>query len=459
MKKSLKYITQETKNILKLKTILKDYPRLTFKDDVDIIISKAIEIEKEKSSSLFNRIKKTIKKIKEKIIYIRNFKFKLKPALISITIIALLFTAGIFFILPLNREKIHIVKAHNNAFINGKKVLSNNIYEYDLKNKMDIKMLDGEMTLQIGNKSLVTIKKDTEIILKKNHNFIIDLKKGEIICKVKESDLRNKLIIRTGNAKFTIVGTIFGIKNRNDIVNLKVKEGKIELDYLNNSYFISANEMAQIKNNKVIHKEIHGDLISYLNIIEKTDFINNFSKTKNLYINSFPENSRIYKNGMAIGKTPLLLILEPDTKDNYVIYSEKFNLAEINFNKTTNNKVLYKLKRMTTSDLLWKYEFTGNLSPNPIRINNYLIVPGADGTIYKFDYVKKEIIWQFKTGIQIATTPLFYNNKIYVNSKEGFFYSLDFNSGKLIWKREIGRMVNSKPIINNGKIFLGNRKG
>ena len=446
---------REIKKILKIKAVLIDSPKITFKDKVDIIISKAIEKER---SSLFNQLKKLAKKINKKIIYIRNFKFKLRPALISATIMALLLV-GIIHILPLKQDDIHIIRAYNNAFINGKKVLSSKINKYDLQNKTDIKVLDGEMTMQIGNKCLISIKKDSEFIIRKNDNFIIDLKTGEIICIVKESALRNRLIIRTGNAKFTVKGTIFSIKNRNNIIDLKVEEGEVKLDLLNNSYSILPNKMVQIKNNKVTHKKVYAP-ISGLSTLEKENFINNFSKANSLYIDSCPENSRIYKNGMVIVKTPILLTLMPDTKDNYVIYSKGFNPAEINLDEITKNNLSYKLKKMTSSDLLWKYEFTCNLFANPVRINNYLINPGADGTICKYNLEKKEIIWQFKkTGIRIDTTPIFYNNKIYVNSKEGFLYSLDFKSGDRIWKRKIGRLVSSMPFIDKGKIFLGNSNG
>ncbi len=77
----------------------------------------------------------------------------------------------------------------------------------------------------------------------------------------------------------------------------------------------------------------------------------------------------------------------------------------------------------------------------------FLFLPTVNGTIVKFDLVKKEVVWRFDTKGKIKNFIVFNDKKVFAGNLNGTVYCLNINDGKLVWKTETGGVINATPLL------------
>lgn len=87
--------------------------------------------------------------------------------------------------------------------------------------------------------------------------------------------------------------------------------------------------------------------------------------------------------------------------------------------------------------------FEGGISVRDV----YLFASTENGTVIKFDLVKKQIAWRFETNGKIKNFIVFNDKKLFAGNLNGTVYCLNINDGKPVWKTETGGLINSTPLL------------
>lgn len=108
----------------------------------------------------------------------------------------------------------------------------------------------------------------------------------------------------------------------------------------------------------------------------------------------------------------------------------------------------------------WQFsEAKGRYIDSPLVVNDLIIAPNADYSIYALD-LKGNLKWTFKGGNGFWTKPVSDGKAIYVPSMDHYIYALDVNTGDLIWKTDLKAPAVARAVIDEqGVIFLGNLNG
>ncbi len=442
----------EFEKILRLKEVLYNTPKLTAENNISFILNEAKKREKQFNfSSFFNSI---IYTIREKILFFKNLRLGIQAGFCLLIVLLL----SIFLLLP-RQEKVYVVRAYGKIIINDKDFFSSNKYKYNLKDRLNIKVEAGECVLQINKEKLIIVKKNSDIILTEEKDTILDLQKGKIICSVKNLEGKKKFIIKTEKTEFKVMGTKFYIEKVNGFTELMVKEGEIEARFNKEVFHIDKNKLFWIRDNKVSINEILEIELKYFDELNTIEFIDDLSKIKAINIKGYPQDSKVYRESKIVGETPFFMLSDSSSRKRHFIYNKGFIPEEIKLDEDKSVVYDFKLKKQKLPELLWKYKLPTKIFLKPIKINNYFIIPGVNGIIYKFNLNKQQIIWEHKINHSISIRPLFHNNIIYFASDAGYLFSIDFKSGELIWKKGIGTLVDSNPVIYNERLYFGNNNG
>ncbi len=453
--KKCKNCREELKKLLKIRIILENTPYDEPKNQLEYILNKAKQIEQKRFFTNFY-----------KLIFFSNLikilKKNLKLKVLIVLLICIIFSiVGTLYFSFIKNSYLYVLKSYGNVKVNNKIIDFKSNVKYNLKDKINISILNGECILQIDNDKLILLKDNTHIILYSKKDININLTKGFLIGKVIKAKNKKSLIISSGNAVFKVIGTIFFVKKVENLTELGVKEGTVKSIFNNEEFFVTKNEKIKIRGNnifltKVLSKKEKG----VLNIIKEYNLINRFDKTKKVYIKTSPKQCEVYFRNIYLGKSPLFFLTDERMNNYFLIKKEGFVGKEFALNKNEKDYVIdIALKKGAHFSINWKLKLKNKIFTNPFYIDNFIILSDSIGFIYKIDCQNKKILWKFKASRRIDSIPLYLNGILYITSNDGYLYAIDFEKGKLKWKVKVGTLVYSSPQYYNKNLYLCNNTG
>lgn len=107
----------------------------------------------------------------------------------------------------------------------------------------------------------------------------------------------------------------------------------------------------------------------------------------------------------------------------------------------------------------WKFEGAkGRYIDSPLVVNNLIIAPNTDYSIYALDLSGK-LVWEYKAGHALWARPATDGDTVYFPSMDKNLYALDAASGALKWKVSLDTTAVSRPLLEDGVLYLGNLDG
>jgi outer membrane protein assembly factor BamB len=104
----------------------------------------------------------------------------------------------------------------------------------------------------------------------------------------------------------------------------------------------------------------------------------------------------------------------------------------------------------------WKFEKAqGRWIGSPLVINNTILAPNADDSLYALD-LNGNKLWSFATKGPLWSQPVSDGNNIYFTSLDHNLYALQLSNGSQLWKTDMGAAVlNSPTLSSDGVLYVG----
>jgi len=121
-------------------------------------------------------------------------------------------------------------------------------------------------------------------------------------------------------------------------------------------------------------------------------------------------------------------------------------------------------KKMTslnaqTGNETWQFDGAkGRYIDSPLVINDLIIAPNADYSLYAVDLSGK-LVWSFEAGHALWAKPASDGQTLYFPSMDKYLYAVDATTGTLIWKKELKTSTVARPLLDNGILYIGNLDG
>jgi len=87
----------------------------------------------------------------------------------------------------------------------------------------------------------------------------------------------------------------------------------------------------------------------------------------------------------------------------------------------------------TTGEGIWKFHSGGNLSGEPVLVENGVYAARQSGLIYRFKTNSEQPVWQRDLGTAILGTPGVSHARVYVGDTHRKLHALDAEDGSVIW--------------------------
>ena len=163
----------------------------------------------------------------------------------------------------------------------------------------------------------------------------------------------------------------------------------------------------------------------------------------------------------------------------------------------------------TTGKGVWQFESGGDLSGEPVLLNNRVYAARQSGRVYRFNAGSKDPVWQrnldvnlrgtpgisskrvyvggtnrklyalneadgsiawsyqtlvgetenktyqyFSTAVEVQVPSLPNPNRVYVGAASGYVYCLNATNGNLIWKHQVSDWLRSKPVVLGDTVYV-----
>jgi hypothetical protein len=257
---------QELNVIRKIKQLLETNPSDQTQDMSDNIINEAL---KRRTLSEKN--------------HFFNLPMLLKPVFAFIILGVCLF---LYFTLSGQRNnQIFLVRLAGDLWINNKKVLLTDDNNYLIRKTIRIEERKGQSAFQIDQSKLIVLKQNAKFQLQYNsirNKEYLNLIQGTIVCHVDKSLSKSQLIIDTGDARFTIIGTTFFVAKHPQYTELGVQHGTVKAVIKRKEYFITNNSSIQIFSNNINILKVPGEEALQFDIFQNLTLTNNPSTVKNV---------------------------------------------------------------------------------------------------------------------------------------------------------------------------------
>jgi len=111
--------------------------------------------------------------------------------------------------------------------------------------------------------------------------------------------------------------------------------------------------------------------------------------------------------------------------------------------------------------ILWDYLLDTKITTSPIMWQKglYMLVGGANGKLYAFDYENGKLAWTNKYRNSLDNTPAIYDNKAFFGLQNGDFYCVDMKTGEEVWKFTADSPVTSDAVVDKTGIYFGTERG
>jgi outer membrane protein assembly factor BamB len=105
---------------------------------------------------------------------------------------------------------------------------------------------------------------------------------------------------------------------------------------------------------------------------------------------------------------------------------------------------------------LWQFTGAkGRYVDSPLVVNNTIIAPNADSSVYALD-MNGKLLWSYKGTHAFWATPVSDGTTVYAPSLDHYLYALNLADGKLVWKVDLGGPIVGSPILSaDGTLYQG----
>lgn len=92
---------------------------------------------------------------------------------------------------------------------------------------------------------------------------------------------------------------------------------------------------------------------------------------------------------------------------------------------------------------------------SPLIVNNLVVAPSADGTVYALSLTDGKTAWKFSAGASFWAKPVSDGKIVYISSMDHYLYALKLSDGSLVWKTDLKAAgVYGVNLTDDGHIYL-----
>lgn len=116
---------------------------------------------------------------------------------------------------------------------------------------------------------------------------------------------------------------------------------------------------------------------------------------------------------------------------------------------------LFGLDSETRAEKWTNADAKGQLVANPLIVNNLVVAPSADGTVYALSPTDGKTVWKFSSGAAFWAKPVSDGKIVYISSMDHYLYALKLSDGSLVWKTDLKAAgVYGVNLADDGHIYL-----
>lgn len=107
----------------------------------------------------------------------------------------------------------------------------------------------------------------------------------------------------------------------------------------------------------------------------------------------------------------------------------------------------------------WQFtEADGRYIDSPLLVDEKLIAPNADNSVYAVDLLGK-LIWTFTKDGAFWARPATDGKMVFIPSLNHVLYAVDLNTGNQAWEVNLKSPLVARPLFADGVVYLGNLTG
>lgn len=107
----------------------------------------------------------------------------------------------------------------------------------------------------------------------------------------------------------------------------------------------------------------------------------------------------------------------------------------------------------------WSFEEAkGRYIDSPLLLNDLIIAPNADGTMYAVN-LSGNLVWSFEAGQALWARPVSDGETVYFSSMDKNLYAVDAANGNLKWQTDLKVSAVARALLDNGTLYVGNLDG
>jgi outer membrane protein assembly factor BamB len=116
-------------------------------------------------------------------------------------------------------------------------------------------------------------------------------------------------------------------------------------------------------------------------------------------------------------------------------------------------KILHSLNPATGAEN-WTFEANGPWIASPLVVNDTIIAPNGDGTLYALD-LNGNLKWKFTAKRALWSQPVGNSDTVFQASMDKTIYAVDMATGSLKWSKDLGGAVIYSPTLSDdGMLYV-----
>lgn len=116
---------------------------------------------------------------------------------------------------------------------------------------------------------------------------------------------------------------------------------------------------------------------------------------------------------------------------------------------------LFGLDSETRAEKWTNTDAKGQWVASSLIVNNLIVAPSADGTVYAISPTDGKTVWKFSASSPVWAKPVSDGKIVYISSMDHYLYALNLSDGSLVWKTDLGAAsVYGLNLADDGNIYL-----
>lgn len=100
----------------------------------------------------------------------------------------------------------------------------------------------------------------------------------------------------------------------------------------------------------------------------------------------------------------------------------------------------------------WTYTMAGRWVASPLVVNDVIVAPNGDRSVYGFD-LDGSLLWKFGSTEAFWAQPASDGELAFVAGMDHILYAIDPTNGNLVWKQDLEGAMAYPPAVGEGKVY------